>query len=156
PTVTAISVDGAQNAPTGNASGPDGEVVLDIEVAGAVAPGAHIAVYFAPNSAQGFLDAITTAVHDAINQPSVISISWVAPEGPPVWTMQSLQAYDQAFADAAVLGVTVCCASGDNGSADSMADGLAHADFPASSPTPSAAVAPTWREVGLRSLPRWR
>jgi kumamolisin len=41
---------------------------------------------------------------------------------------------DQAFADAALLGVTVTCASGDNGSDDRVGDGRAHADFPASSP----------------------
>ena len=58
PSVSAVSVDGAQNQPTGSADGPDGEVLLDIEVAGAVAPGAKIVVYFAPNTDAGFLDAI--------------------------------------------------------------------------------------------------
>jgi kumamolisin len=39
--------------------------MLDIEVAGAVVPGANIAVYFAPNNGdKGFLDAINAAVHD--------------------------------------------------------------------------------------------
>ena len=50
--------------------------MLDIEVAAAVAPGANIVVYFAPNTDQGFIDAIGTAVHDTKNKPSVISISW--------------------------------------------------------------------------------
>ena len=40
PKVTPISVDGAANSPTGDPFGPDGEVELDIEVAGAIAPGA--------------------------------------------------------------------------------------------------------------------
>ena len=56
-----MSVDGATNSPTGDADGPDGEVELDIEVSGAVAPSAQIAVYFTPNTDQGFLDALTTA-----------------------------------------------------------------------------------------------
>src|SRR5208283_4193941 len=60
PAVTAVPVDGATNSPTGDASGPDGEVELDIEVAGSIAPGAQIAVYFAPNTDQGFMDAVTT------------------------------------------------------------------------------------------------
>jgi len=47
-----------------NANSADGEVMLDIEVAASVAPGAKIAVYFTPNTDQGFMDAITTAVHD--------------------------------------------------------------------------------------------
>src|SRR5207253_5482826 len=50
------------------------------------------------------------------------------------WTQQSLQHYDQAFQDAAALVFTVCCVSGDDGSTDNVSDGLAHVDFPASSP----------------------
>jgi kumamolisin len=41
---------------------------------------------------------------------------------------------DQAFQSAAAVGVTVFCASGDDGSRDRVSDGHAHADFPASSP----------------------
>lgn len=132
PTVTAISVDDALNQPSGDPNSADGEVLLDIEVVGAIASGAKIAVYFAPNTDQGFLDAITTAVHDTVHKPSVISISWGGPES--TWTAQALSNFDQAFRDAGVLGVTVCCASGDDGSADGVTDGAAHADFPASSP----------------------
>lgn len=73
PSVTAISVDGGTNTPGSDA---DGEVMLDIEVAGSIAPGAKIAVYFAPNTDQGFIDAITDAVHDTARKPSIISISW--------------------------------------------------------------------------------
>ncbi|MEO6910732.1 MAG: protease pro-enzyme activation domain-containing protein, partial [Edaphobacter sp.] len=79
PKVTAISVDGAKNSPS-DANSADGEVMLDIEVSAAVAPGANIAVYFAPNTDQGFLDALDTAIHDTTNKPSVISISWGAAE----------------------------------------------------------------------------
>jgi kumamolisin len=110
--------------------------MLDIEVVGAIAPGSRIAVYFAPNTDQGFIDAITTAVHDTVNRPSVISISWGAPE--VQWTQASIQAMDQAFAAAAAMGVTVYCAAGDNGANDFPSGAGAqpgnHADFPASSP----------------------
>ena len=116
PSVTAVGVDGASNTPAGDPNSADGEVLLDIEVVGAIAPGAKIAVYFAPNTDQGFLDAITTAIHDSVRKPSVISISWGGAES--TWTDQALTGYDQAFQDAGVLGVTVCCASGDDGSAD--------------------------------------
>jgi kumamolisin len=131
PTVVAISVDHAANSPTGSADGPDGEVMLDVEVVGAVAPGARIAVYFAPNTDAGFLDAITTAIHDTTNKPSVISISWGGPESS--WTAQAMQAMDEAFQAAATLGITVCVASGDNGSSDGATGGGDHVDFPASS-----------------------
>ena len=131
PTVKAVLVDGAHNSPT-TSSSADGEVMLDIEVAGAVAPKATIAVYFAPNTSQGFLDAITTAVHDKVNKPSVISISWGSAESN--WTAQSKTQMDQAFQAAAAMGVTVCVAAGDNGSGDGVTDGKVHVDFPSSSP----------------------
>jgi len=131
PKVKPVRVDGAKNHPT-NANSADGEVLLDIEVAAALAPKAHIAVYFAPNTTAGFLDAITTAVHDSVNKPSVISISWGSAE--KNWTAQALTQYDQAFQAAAAMGVTICVASGDNGSSDGVADGKAHVDFPSSSP----------------------
>ncbi len=50
------------------------------------------------------------------------------------WTEQAMTSFDQAFQTAGALGVTVCCAAGDNGSADGETDGKAHVDFPASSP----------------------
>ncbi len=132
PSVTAVGVDGGRNAPTGDPQGPDGEVLLDVEIAGALAPGARIAVYFAPNTDRGFLDALLAALHDKVRRPSVVSISWGSAESS--WTEQAIAAFDGALQDAALLGVTVCCASGDGGSSDGAADGLAHADFPASSP----------------------
>lgn len=132
PNVSSVSVNGGQNTPAGTPDSADGEVDLDIEVAGAIAPGAHIAVYFAPNTDQGFLDAITQATHDTTNNPSVISISWGGAESS--WTAQAMQTMDQAFQAAVALGITVCCAAGDNGSSDGVTDGKAHVDFPASSP----------------------
>ncbi len=132
PKVTAVSVDGAKNAPTGNSNGPDGEVELDIEVAGAVAPGAQIAAYFAPNTDQGFIDAVTSALHDTKLNPSIISISWGGPENS--WTAQARDALNAAFEDASTLGVTVLAASGDNGSSDGDSTGTPTVDFPAASP----------------------
>ncbi|HUK89311.1 MAG TPA: protease pro-enzyme activation domain-containing protein, partial [Blastocatellia bacterium] len=44
PQVIAVSVDHAGNSPTGDPNGPDGEVMLDIEVVGGVAPGAKVVV----------------------------------------------------------------------------------------------------------------
>jgi kumamolisin len=132
PSVSSVSVDHGKNRPTRNPDGPDGEVMLDIEVAASVAPKAKIVVYFSSNTDQGFLDAITKAIHDTVNNPSVISISWGGPESS--WTDQSMQQFDQAFQAAAALGITVCVAAGDNGSSDGVSDGAVHVDFPASSP----------------------
>ncbi|MGH8289229.1 MAG: S53 family peptidase [Steroidobacteraceae bacterium] len=131
PGVTAVSVDHGTNQPSGDPNGPDGEVMLDIEVAGAIAPAAAIAVYFAPNTDAGFLDAVTSAIHDDVRTPAVVSISWGGPESS--WTQQTMSAMDQAFQAAAVMGITVCVAAGDSGSTDGVSDGGNHVDFPASS-----------------------
>jgi kumamolisin len=130
PSVTAISVDGGNNQPTGDPSSADGEVELDIEVAGSIAPGANQKVFFGPNTTQGFLDAISQAVHDP--NVTLISISWGQAESE--WTQQALTTYDQMFQNAAALGKTVFVAAGDNGSSDGVTDGQNHVDFPASSP----------------------
>lgn len=130
PKVTAVSVDGGKNQPDG--SDADDEVMLDIEVAGALAPGAAIAVYFTANTDQGFYEAISQAAHDTTNKPSVISISWGGPEDG--WTSASRTAMESALQDAAALGVTVTVAAGDNGSSDGETDNQPHVDFPASSP----------------------
>ncbi|GAA4677918.1 S53 family peptidase [Frondihabitans cladoniiphilus] len=131
PKVTAVGVDGAKNAPGQDPSGADGEVLLDIEVVGALSPKASIVVYFAPNTDAGFVDAVATAAH-ATPTPASISISWGQSEDQ--WTAQARQAFDEALVDAAALGVTVTAAAGDNGSSDGATDGKSHVDFPASSP----------------------
>ena len=115
PKVIAVPIGTGKNNPT-NSNSADGEVMLDIEVAGAVAPGARIVVYFAPNTDQGFVDAIAHAIHDTTYKPSVISISWGSAE--VNWTAQAMAALDAACQSAAALGVTITAASGDNGSSD--------------------------------------
>jgi kumamolisin len=132
PSVSAVAVDSGSNDPTGSASGPDTEVMLDIEVVGAIAQGASIVAYFAPNTDQGFADAISAAVHDDTHKPQVISISWGGPES--TYTAQTTSVFEAAFTDAASVGVTIFVAAGDNGSSDGVSDGDAHVDYPASSP----------------------
>src|ERR1700722_9076885 len=136
PTVIPVSVDNATNSPS-TPDSDDGEVALDIEVVGACAPGAKIVVYFSTNdmASHGFIDALTKAVHDDENKPTIVSISWGGPEDPSAQGFQ--QQFDQVLQEAAMLGVTVCVASGDDGAADMPPrqwDGKAHVDFPASSP----------------------
>ncbi|MCX7521478.1 S53 family peptidase [Microbacterium sp. STN6] len=122
PSVSAIGVDGGANAPEGDANGADCEVMLDIEVIGALAPASGIRVYFAPNTDAGFVDAVSEAAH-ATPAPAAISISWGQSEDE--WTAQARTALDEAMADAGALGIVVCAAAGDNGSSDSPAQGAA-------------------------------
>jgi kumamolisin len=130
PNVVAVSVDGGTNSP--GDPDVDGEVALDIQVSGSIANGANIAVYFTTNTDQGFIDGITTAVHDTTNNPSVLSISWGGPESS--WASSSITSLDDACQSAAALGVTITVAAGDSGSSDGVSDGQNHVDFPASSP----------------------
>jgi kumamolisin len=138
PQLVVVSTDGGANKPGPNPNS-DAEVTLDIEVAAAIAPGAKFAVYFAPNTGQGFIDAVNQAIHDAENAPSIVSISWGGSEDSQ--PQQFLDGLESVLQDAATLGVTVCCAAGDYGSANMPIndpnnpwDGLPHVDFPASSP----------------------
>ncbi|HEY3997732.1 MAG TPA: S53 family peptidase [Candidatus Xenobia bacterium] len=140
PKITSVGIDGVDNKPNVD-NDVDGEVALDIEVAGSVAPGANVVVYFAPDTEQGFIDAINTAAHDKVNNPKTLSISWGSPEDskndppPSGWSDAGRTAVDQACKDAANLGVNIFVASGDDGSADGTHDGKPHADMPASSPS---------------------
>ena len=111
PTVVDVSVDGGTNNPT--QIGASGEVMLDIYCVGAVAPAAKIAMYFAPNSLQGFIDCITAATNDTVNNPSVLSISWGTTD--TVWGNVGTQLFDAALQAAIVKGITTFAAAGDYG-----------------------------------------
>jgi len=131
PKITIVSVDNAANSP-GSGADVDGEVALDIEIAGAAANGANLVVYFAPDDEQGFVNSILDAIHNQQQMPSVISFSWGAAE--ELWDPQALTALNSVLQDAATLGVTVVAASGDQGSSDGLNDKKFHVDYPASSP----------------------
>ncbi len=122
------SVDGAQNAP-GDPNGADGEVMLDLCVIGGMAPGAQLHAFFAPNTDQGFLNAIKAA-HAALKRGDAISISWGQAEND--WDPAVRTAFDAEFQACWADGIAVTAAAGDNGSGDGEPG--AHVDFPASSP----------------------
>jgi len=138
PTVVPVAVAGGANR-TGARDG-DIEAALDLQVAAAIAPEAKIVVYFAPRTTKGFIAAVKAAVHDDRHCPSVIAISWGQPEDAHGDVKaQFMEALDEAFREAAAMGITVCCSSGDDGSADmdpdeEIWDEEPHVDFPASSP----------------------
>jgi len=131
PTVTPISVDGT---PTNATDGAEGEVMLDVEVIAGVCPKANIAVYFAQWTEQGWLAALDAAVHDQTNDPGVLSVSWGNAEDTDIWTGQAMTEVNQTLQEAAMIGMTVCIAAGDDGSSDAVTDGHAHVDFPSASP----------------------
>lgn len=116
---------------------PSTEVMLDIEVVAGLCPKATIPVYFGPTfDERSWVDTIDQAIHDDVHKPTVLSISWGNSEDGPqsAWQGMSIDHVNDALQEAALMGVTVCVASGDDGSDDQGGDGKAHADFPASSP----------------------
>jgi kumamolisin len=130
PQIVDVPVNDGRNQP-GLDEQADRETTLDIQIAGAMAPGARIVVYFAENSEEGLYDALSDAVHDAAHTPTVISLSWGGPE--ETWTGQLRSALSAVLDDAAALGVTVTAATGDDGAADGVPRGL-HVDLPACLP----------------------
>jgi len=175
PALTDVGVLGATNSPGSDA---DGEVILDICVAGGVAPGAHIVVYFAPWTEQGWINVISTAIHDTTNKPTVLSISWGYPEGKGIdgvtWTQQAINAVHSVLYDATQLGVTVFAATGDWGSSSGFPGGKALVWYPPSDPYVTACggtrisnvsgasfTETTWPETGggisdVFPLPAWQ
>jgi kumamolisin len=135
PTISAVGIDGATNSP---GSSYDIEVALDIGVAGSVAPGATLAVYFAPWTEQGWVDVLSSAVHDTTHRPSVLSISWGWPElqnaDGLTWTQAAMDHIDATLQEAVALGVTVLAATGDYGANFGIGGGKVHTLFPASDP----------------------
>jgi len=122
-TPTVVKSDGG----TTDTSGED-EVELDIEVVQAIAPGATIKVYEAPNS-----DAGEAAVYAELvsNDVPIISTSWGQDEAAE--TASNRTALNTDFQEAAAQGQSIYAASGDSGS-DDAGNGGTSVDFPASDP----------------------
>ena len=108
------------------------EATMDIEIVAALALGAHIVVYFATPDEQGIYNAITRAIHDEQNRPSVLSISFGEPE--IALSDTYIHAIDKALLAASHLGITVLASSGDAGALNNSPDNLPAVNFPASSP----------------------
>ena len=129
PNITDVSVDGTQNSQCNPQNDADGEVALDIQVAGAayaVATGhaANIRVYWS----QDITKAITAATSDGCD---VCSISWGADEAS--WGAAAGDALEQAATAATAAGMVVFAASGDNDSSDGGPT-PANVDLPAGAP----------------------
>ncbi len=134
-----IPVDNVESSPSSNAD-DTGEVMLDIDVAGSLAPDATIAVYFSTFDEKGLIDAIAAVVSDQTNDPSVVSISWGWDENQPfqnsiLWTPAAIEHISESFLAAAQLGITVCASTGDGGSEAQIDDGRAHVNYPATDPS---------------------
>jgi len=139
PSVKVVAVDGVSTNPSAD---PDstGEVMLDVDVAGALGGGAKLAVYFSTFDEKGLVDCLSKVINDSANDPSVVSISWGWDENQTfnnegvIWSPAAITHCNASFLAAAQLGITVCVSTGDDGSEAQMQDGRAHVNFPATSP----------------------
>jgi kumamolisin len=115
PRIVDVPVDGVQNS-----GQSDGETGLDITVAGAIAPNATIAVYFAGGETQHIIHALQKMVHPNTGDPipSIISISygWGPDDtGNPNFSDSEYAQITGLFEDAATNKITVFVSSGDSG-----------------------------------------
>lgn len=108
------------------------EVTMDLEILAALAPAAHIVVYFASGDEQGLYHALNRAVHDEHHRPGILSVSWSLPEH--TLSASELCAIEGVLQEAAHLGITVCASSGDAGALNGSTDGQPSVNYPASSP----------------------
>ncbi len=124
-TFTVDNIDGGPGAPS-LASGTD-ETDLDVEQSGALAPGANVIDYQAPNTDYGFADAFFTAASQ--NLASGVSASWGSSETSVVASVLSgeesagyVQAFDEAFLEMAAQGQSAFTSSADSGAYTASGD----------------------------------
>jgi len=159
PSVTDVSVNASNND---DPSSDDGETTQDIIISASVAPGADVAVYFCDGSQKGWVDLIGRVVHPNPGDPvcSVLSSSFYVFNGDDRAltsgaTAAFVNAVSEAFADAAVQRVTVCIASGDQGTKSKIADGAAHVQYPGSDPWVLSCGGTTIGDVTAAGFDEW-
>ena len=119
-------------------TGGSSEVALDQESIYAVDPYADQRVYFAPNTAQGTIDALMRVAQDAVTPRGImaLSISWGWCEhqtGPTAMDAATLARLDAALETVVAAGVTIFAATGDTGA--KCDDGSVGVNFPSSDPS---------------------
>jgi kumamolisin len=107
------------------------EVMMDVEIVASLCRAASISVYYATWDQKGWLDLIEKVTGD---HPVTLSISYGLAEDSPDWEAAVLQAINTALQAAAMVGITVCVSSGDDGTNCDMPDSRVHVEFPGSSP----------------------
>ena len=138
--VSLVNVDGGAG-PVSNALG-SGETTLDVEQSGALAPGAKVIVYQAPNTDPGFLDAFYDAASQ--NAADTVSTSWGEAEtlidtsvAAGSETPAYEQSFDEAFLEMGAQGQSSFAAQGDAGAYDDS-DELGTTNLDVDSPGDSA------------------
>lgn len=103
------------------------ETDLDVEQSGAIAPGANVVVYEAPNTDPGFADAFFTAASQ--NQAESVSASWgesetviAAATAEGAETSEYIAAFDEAMLELAAQSQATFVSAGDDAAYDAQDD----------------------------------
>jgi len=138
PRIIEVSICGAVNHPM-----PEVETTQDICIAAHAALGATIAVYFVKNDEAGWRNLMARVLHpdDGDPQCSVLCSSFYLADGDDDQSLAQARISPSfpdelsgLFQEAALLDITVCVASGDDGSRSRIDGTLAHVQYPASDP----------------------
>jgi len=144
PKVVVVPINGATNTPSMNDGGATSENTLDVETLGALYPRSNVTIilYIAPNSLENFAPLLsymlnTDVVVGGVNyRPNIVSCSWGAPE--VYYSSSLLDSINSVMGTMNSAGITICTATGDNGSTDGVTGGGNYVDFPSSSPCSTA------------------
>ena len=149
PKVVVVPINGATNTPSMNDGAATSENTLDVETLGALYPRSNVTIilYIAPNSLENFAPLLsymlnTDVVVGGVNyRPNIVSCSWGAPE--VYYSTNLLNSINSVMSTMNSAGITICTATGDNGSTNGVASGFIsgvtnYVDFPSSSPCSTA------------------
>jgi kumamolisin len=105
----------------GHSVSSDLEVAMDTQIIGAICNDARIVVYLPrgpqePPGLKTFYDVLCSAIYDEKNRPSVLSVSWGFSENTDKLSSDWRNPFNELLHVAALLGITLCVSSGDQGS----------------------------------------
>lgn len=154
PQIIDVPVDGTQNS-----GKSDGETGLDITVAGAIAPKATLAVYFAGAETQNMIHALQMMILPKPGEPApnIVSISygWGPDDlGTPNFSDSEYAQFTSLFEDASTNKITVFVSSGDSG-ASVESSTQAQTSYPASDIWVTACGGTTIGNINGPSFDEW-
>lgn len=134
PTIIVKPINGASNLPNINDGGSTYENTIDVQQIGACCPTSKLTIvlYISPNSLSQFVNIMNYILTTSSYPPSIISISWGAPE--IYYSSSLLNSINSLFETAVTRGINICTATGDNGSNNGVGGTGSYTDFPSSSP----------------------
>jgi len=151
PTVVVVPIGDATNNPNDPNYGYTCENTVDIETIGACCPSANLTIilYIVPNELAKFATVFSYAfntpvfVNGAYVKPSILSISWGAPE--IFFDSGEISQINSVLKTASAAGINICAATGTYISTNDEPATRLHCDFPSASPFVTAVGGTTLR-----------